>query len=250
MNRPGVDSEWASRPNVLRDAAPPNVLRQSERWSGAPSDIPGPPISRGPAMAAVLLVAILFIGSVAVRMFEEPTTQEPATPDACAQVESLLSDPAREAFNAEPADWMPTRVAEGYQLTLDRGTSLEIVALSRVNPEESRIELARDGFRDGHEREWDSSIDHVSFDAQRFFTVEGALAFQAYANRYACQFANEAFRGPRGSIGLQIRFESGRIGEQVSWVSGTTRVIVFVTFDVPPPDHARVESLVELIPIR
>ena len=244
MNRPGVDSGWESRPNVLRDAAPPNVLRQSEPRTGASAGAPGSPTSGGPAVALVVLVVALFIGSIAARMLEAP-----ATPDACAQVESLLADPVPEAFDVEPADWMPTRVA-GYQLTLDRDTSLEIVALSRVNPEESRIELARDGFRDGHEQEWDSSIDFVSFDAQRFFTVEGALAWQAYANRYACQFANEAFRSPRGSIGLQIRYESGGFGEQVSWVSRTTRIIVFVTHDVPPPDHSRVESLLELIPIR
>jgi hypothetical protein len=231
------------RPNVLRDASTPNVLRQS--MPGAEADIDDRPAARRRINRGALLILILAILSIAPRLLNVATTQ-----DACARVEQLLSSASPEPLRAEPVDWMPTRVVAEYQITLDRPTTLEIVVASRRNPEESRIELVQDGFVDGYEQSWQSSSDHVEFGAQRFATVEGALAFHAFANRYACQFANEAFRGPRGSVGLQIRFASGPpIGEQVSWVSGSTRILVFVDHQAPPPDHARVESLVELIPI-
>jgi len=154
--------------------------------------------------AMLILILILAILSIAPRLFDVATTQ-----DACVRVEQLLSSASPETLRAEPVDWMPTRVVAGYQITLDRPTTLAIIVASRRNPEESRIELVQDGFVDGYEQSWESSSDHVEFGAQRFAT-----------------------------------------GEQVSWVSGTTRILVFVDHPAPPPDHARVESLVELIPIR
>ncbi|HEX5148676.1 MAG TPA: hypothetical protein VFW02_06310 [Candidatus Limnocylindrales bacterium] len=243
MNRTSGEA-GGPRPNVLRDASTPNVLRGSK--PGTVTSAGDRPARRGWTNAGALLALILVILSVAPRLFDVATTQ-----DACARVEGLLSSASPETVRAEPIEWMPTRVVAGYQITLDGPTTLEMVVASRRNPDESRIELLEDRFVDGYEQSWRSSSDHVEFGAQRFATVEGALAFHAFANRYACQFANEAFRGPRGSVGLQIRFASDPpIGEQVSWVSGTTRVIVFVDHPAPPPDHARVESLVELIPVR
>lgn len=239
---PGADAQ----PNVLRDAATPNVLRQSVRVAGATSVAGDRRAARSWTVPGALLIVLLIVVSVGPRFLNEVLTRDP-----CAAVEDLLSSGAPEGRDMEPVDWMPRRVAAGYQLGLDRPTSLEIVVAGRRNPEESRIELVRDGFRDGYEQDWDSSADHVEFGAQRFATVDGAVAFQAFANRYACQFANEAFRGPRGSVGLQIRFAKGPpIGEQVSWVSGATRLIVFVSHSGPPSDHSRVESLVELVPGR
>jgi hypothetical protein len=234
------------RPNVLREAATPNVLRQSLPVAGAPS---GPGDRRTPRRSslpgALLLVLLLVILAIVPRILGGALTR-----DACSAVDDLLASAAPETSDVEPVDWMPA-VVTGYRLTLDRPTSLEIVVASRRNPDESRIELVRDGFVDGFERSWESPTDHVEFGAQRFATVDGAIAFQAFGNRYACQFANEAFRGPRGSVGLHIRFAKGPpIGEQVSWVSGATQLIVFVDHPEPPPDHTRVESLVELIPIR
>lgn len=41
---------------------------------------------------------------------------------------------------------------------------------------------------------------------------------------------------------------ASHIGEQLSWVGGTTRILVFVDHDAPPPDHTRIESLVDLVP--
>lgn len=243
MNQTSDEPGRGPRPNVLRDASTPNVLRGSKR--GAGSDTGDRPARRGWTNTGALLILILVILSIAPRLLDVATTL-----DACARVEELLSSASPETLRAEPVDWMPTRVAAGYQITLDQPTTLEMVVASRRNPGESRIELLEDRFLDGYEQSWRSSTDHVEFGAQRFATVEGALAFHAFANRYACQFANEAFRGPRGSVGLQIRFASGPpIGEQVSWVSGTTRILVFVDHPAPPPNHARVESLVELVPI-
>lgn len=244
--RPGRGAGGEPTPNVLRDAATPNVLRQSVPIAGAPS-APGQRRAGGSwSVPGGLVIVLLIVASIVPRIVGDVSSKDP-----CAAAEELLSGSTPETLDAEPAEWMPTRLAAGYRLTLDRPTSLEVVVAGRRNPEESRIELVRDRFVDGYEQSWDSSVDHVEFGAQRFATVDGALAFQAFAIRYACQFANEAFRGPRGSVGLQIRFAEGPpIGEQVSWVSGATRLIVFVDHPAPPPDHARLESLVALIPIR
>jgi hypothetical protein len=224
-------------PNVLREVTQPNTLYQPR------SDITGQFVAqeqpRGGRLAGVLGVLLLAGVVVAPMTVEAVATQTP-----CETVEVLLATRDREDLDLAPIQWMPEVATPPYELTLDRQITLEILVASRRNPEESRIELVRDGFVDGHERSYVSSRDHIEYGAQRFQTAEGALDFHAFANRYACQFANETFRGLRGSIGLQIRFASGKpIGEQVSWVSGTTRLLVLVDFDEPPTDHFRVEVL-------
>lgn len=243
--RPGASQPGGPTPIVLRHQSQPNALRQlgggtdrpvvvgrrsrSGRFSGVLSGI-----------AAVLLLAGVMVAPLAV---EAIGTQTP-----CETVETLLATQDREELDLEPIEWMPEVATPPYELTLDGAITFESLVASRRNPEESRIELVKDGFVDGYERAYTGPRDHIEYGAQRVRTAEGALAFHAFANRYACQFANEAFRGLRGSVGLQIRFASGRpIGEQVSWVSGTTRIVVFVDFDEPPPDHFRVEVLTQLV---
>jgi hypothetical protein len=244
MSPTGGNPSWASRPNELRDASAPNVLRQGSPDAGVAATARRGPIARGFSIPAVVLLAGFLLLSLAPRFLDELT----AIQDPCAAVEDLLADPTIEPFDVEPVEWMPLQVAPGFEVTLNRPTTLEIVVAGRVNPEESRIELIDDGFVDGYQQSWVGLTHHASFTAQRFATMEGALGFQAFANRYACQFANEAFRGPRGSIGLQIRYASGQpIGEQVSWVSGTTRVLVSVDHPAAPPDHERIESVVALV---
>lgn len=246
LSGPPTSPSDVPRPNELAQASPANVLVQASIGVASSHNVgERSPDGRQklPGFLVVLLLASVAVAPIAVVAV--------ATQTPCEQVEVLLAGRDLEHVDADPEEWMPSPELRGYRLTLDGPTTLEVVALERKNPEESRKELVRDGFVHGYERSWDSPTDHLEFGAQGFRTSEGALGFHAFANRYACQFANEVFRGPRGAIGLQIRFATGKpIGEQLSWVSGTTRIIVFVDHDAPPADHSRVESLVGLIPPR
>ncbi len=227
-------------PNVLRQQSRPNELRR--RGADVRSSIA---VGRSPGMRVAGVLAVLLLAGLVVAPMAVDAV---STLTPCETVEVLLATRDREDLDLEPIEWMPSVATPPYNLTLDRPTTLDIVVESRRNPEESRVELIRDGFVDGYERSYAGPRDHLEYGAQRFSSPDGALAFQAFANRYACQFANEVFRGLRGSIGLQIRFASGKpIGEQVSWVSGATRIVVFVDFDEPPPDHFRVEVLTRLV---
>jgi len=229
-------------PNVLRDAATPNLL-----WSTVP-DGPRPGTRTRTSRSAALPFIVLFV-AVAVGVAGVPLLLSSLQiKDPCMVVDDLIASGEPQAFDAAPQAWMPTRVLPGYKVTWDRGLSLEMVVASRVNPQESRVELLRDQFVDGHKQEWEGATDGVGFTAQRFATGAGAQAFHAFANRFACQFANETFPGPRGSIGLQIRYRDGDIGEQVSWVSGATRILVSFIQDDAPPDHSKIEALAALVP--
>lgn len=233
------------RPNELAQARPANALVQAAFEVA----IPHSPGERSPGGRQKHLgfLGVLILASIAVapRAVIAVATQTP-----CEQVEVLLAARELEHVEAEPDEWMPP-VLPGYQLSLDGPTTLELEAQGRKNPDASRIELARDGFVRGYQQTWNRPDSHLEFGAQEFKTSEGALEFHAFANRYACQFANQVFRGPRGAMGLQIRFASGRpIGEQLTWVSGRTRILVFVDHDAPPADHSRVESLAGLVPPR
>jgi hypothetical protein len=228
-------------PNVLRQESQPNRLHQPG------GDVTVPVLIRAQPRASRLtgVLAVLFLASVVVAPM---AVEALGTHTPCEAVEVQLATGDREDLALDPIEWMPDVATPPYELTLDRAITLKTLVASRRNPDESRIELVKDGFVDGYERSYASPKDHIEYGAQRFRTADGALAFHAFANRYACQFANETFRGLRGSIGLQIRFASGKpIGEQVSWVSGTTRLLVFVDFDEPPPDHFRVEVLTRLV---
>ena len=169
------------------------------------------------------------------------------TRTSCEQTEVALAGQQVHAPDTRPVAWMPSAVP-GLQLVDSRWTTLESVAAGRKNPDASRRELGRDGFVGGFESAWEGRGNHVEFEAQQFATRDGAVAFQAFAMRYACMFANVAFLSSQGAVGLQIRFATGRpIGEQLSWVSGTTRLVVFAGFDAPPPNHGLVEQLAVLV---
>lgn len=229
-------------PNVLASASPANVLREPDGHGARPPVAERQPSQRRVRRSGVAVPVLLAISLVAPRAFADAATLTP-----CEGVEVLLATGESQPTEAAPRDWMPSAVA-GYVLRVDEARNLEDVAQSRVNPDESRIELVGDGFVRGYHQAWSREETKLEFSAQEFATVEGALAFHAFANRYACQFANETFHGPLGSIGLQIRYSSGRpIGEQLSWVSGSTRILVFVDHATPPVDHGRVVWLVDLV---
>ena len=228
------------QPNVLRDAAAPNVLRgpvAREAWGTSPGT--GSSSSSGLVVGLILIVLTLVIaGGFSILT---------GSRDPCSVVDELVAADAPERTVRAPRAWMPSRVVPGYTITWEGPLTLEIVVASRVNPEDVRVELTRDGFVDGYEQEWEGIVD-VGFAAYRFATPDGARAFNAFGNTFACQFANEAFRGPRGSIGLQVRYASGRIGEQISWVSGDTRIVVISFQDAVPPDHSAIDGLVAQVP--
>jgi hypothetical protein len=230
------------RLNALADASPANVLHEPVGHGARPPVVERKPSDRRSRRSGVLVPAILAIALIAPRAIADAATLTP-----CEGVEALLATGESQPITATPEDWMPSGVG-GYVLRVDEARTLENEARSRVNPDESRIELVGDGFVRGHHQAWSREGTTIEFGAQEFATVEGALAFHAFANRYACQFANETFHGPSGSIGLQIRYRSGRpIGEQLSWVSGSTRILVFVDHATPPVDHGQVVRLVELV---
>lgn len=246
LSGPPTSPSDEPRPNELAQERPPNVLVQASIDVASSPNLGQQSPGRRQKLPGVLGVLLLASVAVAPRAVVAVATQTP-----CERVEVLLAARNLEYLEADPVEWMPPPELPGYRLTQDGPTTLEEVARGRKNPDESRKELTRDGFVMGYDRSWDGPNDHLEFGAQGFATSEGALAFHAFANRYACQFANEVFPGPRGAIGLQIRFASGKpIGEQLSWVSGTTRILVFVDHVAPPADHSRVESLVGLIPPR
>ncbi|MBI3745887.1 MAG: hypothetical protein HY264_05070 [Chloroflexi bacterium] len=228
----------AGQPGLSPDEADGAPLPVGPASTAAASPVRGRRRWRGPAVALVMLASLI----VAPRAIYAISSHTP-----CETAEILLAAGNVGVREAEPEAWMPPSVP-GYVRSDGRATTLGTVAASRKNPDASRSELRRDGFVAGYEERWDGAGDHLEFDAQQFATAGGASAFQAFAVRYACQFANEAFPGPDGSVGLQIRFATGNpIGEQVSWVSGTTRIIVFADFRGPPTDHGRILALVRLI---
>jgi len=228
------------QPNVLRDAAAPNVLRgpiAREAWGTSPG-------TRGSSSSGLAVGLVLIALTMVIAGGFSILT---GSRDPCSVVDDLVADDVPERTVRVPRAWMPSRLVPGYTITWEGPLTLEIVVASRVNPEDVRVELTRDGFVDGYEQEWEGIVD-VGFAAYRFATPEGARAFNAFGNSFACQFANEAFRGPRGSIGLQVRYASGRIGEQISWVSGDTRIVVISFQDAAPPDHSAIEGLVAQVP--
>jgi hypothetical protein len=199
---------------------------------------------RGTPLPTIVLFLVVVGGVLSVPLLLGSEVSK----DPCLTVDELIASGEPEVFDTAPQAWMPTRVLPGYVVTSDGGLSLEMVVAGRVNPVESRVELLRDQFVDGYSQDWEGATDGVGFTAQRFATGAGAQDFHAFANRFACQFANETFAGPRGSIGLQIRYRGGDIGEQVSWVSGTTRILVSFIQDDAPPDHSKIEALAALVP--
>ena len=238
-------SSGTAQPNVLRDAAQPNVLLDAGRELVGGPPMAGSPRSGGRGAAGVFVGVLV---SVAVAAAIGWASNEAGLPDdACLAVDVLIAEDVPGTVTREPRDWMPARVLPGYAISWDGPMTFEQVVASRVNPDEVRVELTKDRYVDGYEQEWEGSLD-VGFAAYRFVTTEGAQAFHAFGNRFACQFANEAFRGPRGSIGLQVRYASGQIGEQVSWVSANTRVVVISFHDEAPTDHSVIEALIAQVP--
>ncbi len=194
--------------------------------------------ARGPTpqrsrWAAVMLAAV--IGA-------SPTLIEAR---ACIGVELLLPSTSTE-FTTEVPSFLHDP-EPGARLVSDLVLTLEQEAATRFDPD-SYQQLVDAGFVLASHRVWlTPQGEQIEASEAIFEHADGALRFHQQVNRYACQFSNEAFAGPDGSVGLQVRHSTGPhpIVEQVSWVFGARRYVVSVGTVEAPPDHERVIHLAE-----
>lgn len=167
---------------------------------------------------------------------------------ACIGVERLiLTAPGSPPGGTLPlARAIAGELERGSTRLFDEPMDLARAAESRHDPT-TLDHLVEAGFAAAHARGWTASDGRrIQADVFEFEDQAGAVRFQHAVNRYACRFANEAFEGPMGGIGLQVRRSNGDpIEEQVSWVVGSRRHLVSVRAMAPPEDHARVIGLVE-----
>lgn len=167
---------------------------------------------------------------------------------ACIGVEILLPNGGntRAAQGSSLAAVLLTDPERGAEILSDEAMDLDTAADSRHDPD-TREDLVNAGFVGAHGRIWRATDGRqLTADVFEFRDASGALRYQATVNRYACQFANEAFDGPQGGVGLQVRYSRGDpIVEQTSFVVGTRRFVVSVSALAPPPNHGRVLRLGE-----
>lgn len=197
---------------------------------------------RSVALALALGIVLVAPGAIVVA----------TTTTVCERAEQLLATrvPIGAGSGADdPSAFLARSGPRGEAVTVHE-IDLGHAAAERRNPLESLAELLQDGFVREAAIDWTGrdGLPGGAF-AQTFRSAAGALAFDSFATRYACQFSNVAFVGPRGGIGLQIRYAAPPpISEQVSWIRGTTRVVVGVSFVAVPPDHAALAAAVSIAP--
>ena len=172
------------------------------------------------------------------------------TPRPCVDVEARLGARAPGTTERDPAAWMPSSPPPGSHVTDDGPLTLEMVVESRVDGDAGREQLVKAGFEDAHHQRSVGPAGPAEVTAQRFATPEGALAFDAYAARFACVFASDTSQGPNDGVGLEIRYadQTTPFGDQVSWVDGRTRLLVWVGGAAPFTDHDRLETLAASVP--
>jgi hypothetical protein len=121
---------------------------------------------------------------------------------------------------------------------------LDAAAESRHDPD-TRDQLVEHGFVRGYQRLILAADRRgIQIDAFEFETRQGALQYQDRVTRYACRFANLAFGHPSGGVGLQVRYATGDpIVEQISWVTGTRRIVVSISLLEVPRDHERIIAI-------
>lgn len=185
-----------------------------------------------------LATVVIFVGSAAPIAADQIAIRW-----SCIQVDVMLltaaevrpsaAPPLRDAILAEPEP--------GAVLAVEQSLDLESAAASRHDPD-ARTHLLKSSFEAGVIRRWVAADGRlIDADIFEFADSTGAQRYQEAVNRYACQFANVAYRGPRQGIGMQVRRATGDpIEEQISWVSGSRRYRVSVRHVDLPPDHTRI----------
>jgi hypothetical protein len=224
-----LEEEGARRPQS--QTAKQNLLRQIgeevTRLSPPPAEDRPPRAWAQVALAAVVVVVPAVWAS-----------------RACIGVEAALASPlaSGRASLLALAESLMDEPELGATLVVDQPMDVRAAAESRHDPD-TLDQLTRAGFVAAYGRIWlaadGQQIEESVFE---FTDAAGAMGYHGTVNRYACQFANEAFGGPVGGIGLQVRYSTGHhpIVEQISWVTGSRRYVVSVSALEAPPNHERV----------
>lgn len=192
----------------------------------------------GVSRAAILATLVAFLGVAGPIIGTSAVALR-----ACIGTDSVSGSLEGAATRAEMpiADSIVTDPEPGAKLAFDEPADLAAAADSRHDPD-TLEQLEAAGFVRGHLRGWFATDGRLlQADSFEFATHEGAADYQRTVTNHACTYANEAFEGPNGGIGLQVRYSTGDpIVEQVSWVDGNRRYLVGVTHLEAPATHDRI----------
>jgi hypothetical protein len=153
-----------------------------------------------------------------------------------------------------PGDLVPTELAEafpGTELLQARVLLSSADVVRETIPEAGAwyVELDRQDFTIG----WVQALSfrglELSVKLEQFGSHRQAVAYSTWlALEVNCRYSNEVFAGRvPGSLGFQIRFRSGSITEQLTFVRGSNRYTVAVNRPDAPADHSLVDRLAEEI---
>jgi len=134
---------------------------------------------------------------------------------------------------------------DGVAPSADSFMTLQQAADTRRDPAEGERVLRRYGYVGGYRRDWSSNGRLMSVFAYQFSSAGNAQAFDVYAAESVCPYGTETFTFSdlSGATGLRLRTLTGGIAEQVSFVRGTRRFVVGLTFGGPLPGHEDVQRL-------
>lgn len=120
--------------------------------------------------------------------------------------------------------------------------SLEAAAERKADDDLWRVALNRFRFTRGYHSDW--RLDDSTFlgaEVYEFETPQGAIRADSFATQVGCTYANDVFKVDRYGIGLQTR--TSGITEQVSFVVGSRRFVIFLTSAEAPTDHKAIRRL-------
>lgn len=236
----------------------------------APSQLPPPPrpdVSRlrrsHPLLSAlgVAALVVVYVAGLAVMSEGDPGSPPPSVVPPpgvvpigiCQRTDALLSD--IDATNLDdgkrpPADLVPADLAAAFpgSALLPARVLLDSADVVRETIPEAgpwHVELDRQDFVIG----W---VQSFSFRGLELTVKLEELGSHRQANAYAnwlarnvnCRYSNEVWGGSvSGSLGFQIRYRSGNITEQLTFVRGAYRYTVAVNGPDAPSDHSLVERL-------
>jgi hypothetical protein len=221
-----------------------------------PHDPPKPP-RRGRLVHALgvwgvlIALTVAYGGGVALMAWNVPRVIEQA--EICERAEALLADTEDVPTNL-PRDLAPTDLAAAFpgSVLLQPNVLLTSADIVREGIPETAAwhrELDRQGFVIGFSQHMSFRGLDLGVKTERFGSHRGAVTYTTWlALDVNCRYSNEVFTGRvPGSLGFQIRYRSGNITEQLTFVRGSNRYTVSVNGPDAPADHALVNRLAEEI---
>ena len=216
---------------------------------------PEPPTSRGahpPRLRwvwAVVALIVVYAGGAA--LMASGTDAFTTQADICRQADIVLTDIERSVdVTADPPVLVPEDLAAAFpnsvlgQPNLLR-SSADIVreTIPEAGSWHRQLDLA--DFRIGWLQPLSFSGLELSVKAEQLGSHRQAVIYSRWVALHVnCRYSNEVFTGPvPGSLGFQVRWRSGDIGEQLSFVRGDMRYTVAVVAPVAPADHSIVDRL-------